>query len=96
MNRTLLRFLKFSRQAGIATLVLGGVYALNGYAFGDWLVAAGGILLASYCFLSAFEPVDREPDWTLVYPELAHCGMEDEDEENETEITKATEHESNN
>jgi len=52
--------LKFSRQAGIATLVLGGVYALNGYAFGDWLVAAGGILLASYCFLSAFEPIEED------------------------------------
>ena len=96
MNRTLLRFLKFSRQAGIATLVLGGVYALNGYAFGDWLVAAGGILLASYCFLSAFEPVQREPDWTRVYPELTHCGTEDEDNENETVINRSTEHESNN
>jgi gliding motility-associated protein GldL len=47
------------------------------YTFWTWTVTgknvAVGFLTEAFIFaLSAFEPVDNELDWSLVYPELAN------------------------
>ena len=84
MNKSYLKFLQIFRQMGIGLLVLGGAYALNGIILGNWALAIGGTLLSLYYFLSAFQPLTQEPDWSLVYPELALS--QDTDEKIEEEL----------
>lgn len=93
MNKSYLKFLQFTRQTGIGLLVLGGAYALNGISFGNWALAIGGILLSAYCFLSAFQPLTQEPDWSLIYPELALSPNTDKKIEKEVFTEKADGHE---
>jgi len=93
MNKSYLKFLQFARQTGIGLLVLGGAYSLNGVSFGNWSLAIGGILLSLYYFLSAFQPLTQEPDWSLVYPELAMVENPDEIIEAEIFTEKTDSHE---
>ncbi len=93
MNKSYLKFQQFTRQTGIGLLVLGGAYALNGVSFGNWSLAIGGILLSLYYFLSAFQPLTQEPDWSLVYPELAIGHDPDEILETEVFTRKTDSHE---
>ena len=65
------RALLVIRQFGIATLLIGGVLFLNKFNIADAILTIGGLLLAFSSFLTAFRPIHEEPNWELVYPELA-------------------------
>lgn len=73
-----LRLLQFTRQFSLGLLILGGVFYLDQISFGPTILSIGGIGFAFYSFLSAFKPIHEEPNWELVYPELA-LGDVDED-----------------
>ncbi len=70
------------RQFSIATLIFGGMLFINGIPFGKWIITIGGSLYALHSFLLAFERVYIEPDWEIVYPELA-LGYSDELDESD-------------
>jgi len=63
---------------GIALAILGGVFMLNGWPYGNIIISIAGFILFIIYFLVGFEPLKEEIDWTIVYPELA--GIYDEDE----------------
>src|SRR5690606_13223585 len=56
-------------------VILGALFKLTHWEFGPIngtvLLAVGLIAEAIIFAISAFEPVDEDLDWTLVYPELA-------------------------
>jgi len=60
---------------GAAVVILGALFKINHYDYADQMLFAGLGMEAIIFFFSAFEKVHVEPDWSLVYPELAH--MED-------------------
>jgi len=71
MRKKWLTMMKAVRQLSIALLVLGGVFSVNNYPGQFTLILIGGIGFSIYTFLRAFEKTIPEPNWELVYPELA-------------------------
>ena len=62
---------------GAAVVILGALFKINHYAGADIMLIIGLGTESLIFFFSAFEPPHVEPDWSLVYPELA--GMYHED-----------------
>jgi gliding motility-associated protein GldL len=56
---------------GASVVILGALFKINHYPGADWMLVAGLGTEAIIFFFSAFEPPYVEPDWSLVYPELA-------------------------
>ncbi len=83
-----LNFLKIVivvKQFSLIFLAVGGVMYLNEIHYSKWAISSGGLGYSLYCLLSSFLPVHKDPNWELVYPELAlgHSDVliESEDEE---------------
>ena len=60
---------------GAAVVILGALFKIEHLPGASYMLMAGLSIEAIIFFFSAFEKPHVEPDWTLVYPELAH--MED-------------------
>ena len=56
---------------GAAVVILGALFKINHYNGADIMLAVGLGTEAIIFFFSAFEAPHVEPDWSLVYPELA-------------------------
>jgi gliding motility-associated protein GldL len=56
---------------GAAVVILGALFKINHYPGADIMLVIGLGTEAIIFFFSAFEPPYVEPDWSLVYPELA-------------------------
>ena len=67
--------MNFAYGMGAAVVILGALFKIAhfeiGFLTGTVMLSVGLITEALIFALSAFEPVDNELDWTLVYPELA-------------------------
>ena len=85
-----LKILQFFRQISLGLLAMGGVLYLDKIHFSIFLLTVGGLGFAFYCFLSAFKPIHEEPNWELVYPELALGYSDDLDVEPKKENNHET------
>ena len=56
---------------GAAVVILGALFKIMHWPFGNEMLIIGLIVEACVFAASAFEPVDDDVDWSLVYPELA-------------------------
>jgi len=56
---------------GAAVVIIGALFKINHYTGADIMLIIGLGTESIIFFFSAFEPPHAEPDWTLVYPELA-------------------------
>ncbi len=56
---------------GAAVVILGALFKINHYQGADIMLMVGLSVESIIFFFSAFEPPHVEPDWSLVYPELA-------------------------
>ena len=56
---------------GAAVVIIGALFKIMHWPFGNEMLIAGLVTEALVFAISAFEPVDDELDWALVYPELA-------------------------
>jgi len=56
---------------GAALVIMGALFKINHYTGADYMLIVGLSTEALIFFFSAFEPPHVEPDWSLVYPELA-------------------------
>jgi gliding motility-associated protein GldL len=56
---------------GASVVILGALFKINHYPGADIMLIIGLGTEAVIFFFSAFEPPYVEPDWSLVYPELA-------------------------
>jgi gliding motility-associated protein GldL len=66
---------------GAAVVILGALFKINHYPGANTMLIIGLGTEALIFFFSAFEPPHVEPDWSLVYPELA--GMYNEGDINQ-------------
>lgn len=68
--------MNFAYGMGAAIVIIGALFKIIHFELGPLTgtrMLAIGLLTEAFIFaLSAFEPVDNELDWTLVYPELAN------------------------
>lgn len=56
---------------GAAVVILGALFKIMHWPGGNAMLIAGLVTEALVFTISAFEPVDDDLDWSLVYPELA-------------------------
>ena len=56
---------------GAAVVILGALFKIMHWPYGNTMLIVGLITEAAVFAISAFEPMDDELDWSLVYPELA-------------------------
>lgn len=68
--------MNFAYGMGAAVVIVGALFKITHFEIGPLtgtVMLSVGLLTEALIFaLSAFEPVDEELDWTLVYPELAN------------------------
>lgn len=68
--------MNFAYGMGAAVVIIGALFKIThlelGFVTGNLMLTIGLIVEAGIFALSAFEPVDDDLDWTLVYPELAN------------------------
>lgn len=69
------RIMNMAYGLGAAVVILGALFKITHIEFGplngNTLLTIGLVTEALIFALSAFEPIDDELDWSLVYPELA-------------------------
>ena len=67
--------MNFAYGMGAAVVIVGALFKIThielGPLTGNLMLTIGLLVEAGIFALSAFEPVDNELDWSLVYPELA-------------------------
>lgn len=72
------RLFNMAYGIGASIVILGALFKILHWSFGpisgDSLLAFGMLTEAIIFFISAFEPVEADVDWALVYPELAGDG----------------------
>jgi gliding motility-associated protein GldL len=56
---------------GAAVVIIGALFKINHYWGADYMLIVGLGTESIIFFFSAFEPPHVEPDWSLVYPQLA-------------------------
>ncbi len=61
---------------GASIVLIGALFKIQHYPYAGILLTIGMTTEAIIFFLSAFEPPNEQPDWTLVFPEL--LGVESE------------------
>ena len=66
---------------GASVVITGALFKIMHWPLAGTLLSVGLITEACIFFFSAFEPLHEEVDWTMVYPELAGIGDEDEIEQ---------------
>ena len=68
---------------GASVVIIGALFKLThfhiGFLTGSVMLSIGLVTEALIFAISAFEPVDDDLDWSLVYPELASGSLRDED-----------------
>ncbi len=85
MHKQTLQFLQYTRQFSLGFMFIGGVFYVDHFPFSTFFLTVGGLGFACYCILSAFKPIHEEPNWELVYPELALGECDDIDDINSEE-----------
>ena len=80
---------------GASVVILGALFKIMHWPFGNAFLIAGLITEALVFAYSAFEPVDDDLDWSLVYPELnggpasaRHNALVEEERETEASLSK--------
>ena len=71
---------------GAAIVIMGALFKIMHWPFAGPMLVVGLSTEAVIFLFSAFEPIHEDPDWTLVYPELA-LGHDDMDHDDLPEIT---------
>jgi gliding motility-associated protein GldL len=74
---------------GAAVVIVGALFKITHWPGANIMLIAGLGTEAVIFFFSAFEPLHEEVDWTLVYPELAGLGENDEIDIKTEKNTKA-------
>lgn len=70
-SRTRKRIMVMTYGLGAAVVILGALFKIMHWKFGNEMLIIGLITEAIVFAISAFEPLDDDLDWSLVYPELA-------------------------
>ena len=60
---------------GAAVVIVGALFKIQHWPFGGLMLTIGMAVEAAVFFLSAFESVEEDLDWSLVYPELTGGSM---------------------
>ncbi len=70
-NKNRMKLMNMVYGLGASVVILGALFKIMHWPFGNEMLIIGLITEAIVFAVSAFEPIDDDLDWSLVYPELA-------------------------
>lgn len=76
-SKTFKSFMAKAYGIGASIVIVGALFKILHWKGADFMLMVGLLTEALIFFISAFEPPHQEPDWTLVYPELAGLEVKD-------------------
>lgn len=79
-SKTFKNFMSKLYGWGAAVVIMGALFKINHYPGAEIMLIVGLTTESVIFFFSAFEPPHVEPDWSLVYPELAGMYTDSEEE----------------
>lgn len=94
-NKNRMKLMNMVYGLGASVVILGALFKIMHWPFGNLMLIIGLITEAIVFAVSAFEPVDDDLDWSLVYPELAgglasqrNQALIEENQETEASLSK--------
>ncbi|HSP39792.1 MAG TPA: gliding motility protein GldL [Gillisia sp.] len=94
-NKNRMKIMNMVYGLGASVVILGALFKIMHWPFGNLMLIIGLITEAIVFAVSAFEPVDDDLDWSLVYPELAggaasprEMALIEENKETEASLSK--------
>jgi len=87
-SKTGKRFLAMMYGLGAAVVIMGALFKLMHWPFAGAMLTAGLSTEAVIFGIGAFLPIHDDPDWTLVYPELANSGAQGKKKESGNEVDR--------
>src|SRR5690606_17017403 len=70
-NKNRMKLMNMVYGLGASVVILGALFKIMHWPFGNEMLIIGLVTEAVVFAVSAFEPIDDDLDWSLVYPELA-------------------------
>lgn len=83
-------FMKYLYGWGAALVLAGALFKIQHWPGASMMLTIGMSVEVAIFFFSAFEPLHEDLDWTLVFPELAHVDLDDEDMEHSAEVSRSS------
>lgn len=87
-SKTGKRFLSLMYGLGAAVVIMGALFKLMHWPFAGGMLTIGLSTEAVIFAIGAFLPIHDDPDWTLVYPELAGSGDPKKKKESGNEVDR--------
>ena len=78
-SRNTKKLFNYAYGIGASIVILGALFKIQHWQFGSEMLTIGMFVEALVFFVSAFDSIDEDLDWTLVYPELASGNLRDKD-----------------
>ena len=75
------KLFNYAYGIGAAIVILGALFKIQHWPFGGLMLTIGMGVEALVFFVSAFDSVEEDLDWSLVYPELTTGNKRDKDRE---------------
>lgn len=78
-SRNTKKLFNYAYGIGASIVILGALFKIQHWQFGSEMLTIGMFVEALVFFVSAFDAVEEDLDWSLVYPELTTGKMRDKD-----------------
>ncbi|MDP3311854.1 gliding motility protein GldL [Lutibacter sp.] len=78
-SRNTKKLFNYAYGIGAAIVILGALFKIQHWPFGSEMLTIGMFVEAVVFFISAFDSVEEDLDWSLVYPELTSGSKKEED-----------------
>jgi len=85
-TRNTKKIFNYAYGIGASIVILGALFKIQHWAGGGAMLSIGMIVEAIVFFVSAFDSVDEDLDWSLVYPELSIGQDRDKDRKEAREV----------
>src|SRR3989304_1312938 len=73
------KLFNYAYGIGASIVILGALFKIQHWTGGSEMLTVGMIVEAIVFFISAFDSVEEDLDWTLIYPELANGNKRTQD-----------------
>jgi gliding motility-associated protein GldL len=78
-TRNTKKLFNYAYGIGASIVILGALFKIQHWTGGGLMLSIGMIVEAIVFFISAFDSVEEDLDWSLVYPELSDGNLRDKD-----------------
>jgi gliding motility-associated protein GldL len=78
-SRNTKKLFNYAYGIGASIVILGALFKIQHWQWGSEMLTIGMFVEAAVFFISAFDSIEEDLDWSLVYPELASGNLRDKD-----------------